>query len=659
MVVVGVLVVSASTTAHAGSFDPTGNFSFDPSAVVIETFDDVTAQQGVTAIHAGDAIQGAAYVNVNTTQNAASFPLATPAQDASYVGHMFARTNRVVATVNVAYPSDGGAPSFGARFYPSGTVTSDGWYEVVTNPFSLQGSRSPEVSLVITASGADVDAFELDASGQFKALSTCSPPFDSACASNEFCGTGWCNDGNPFVPPLPPASERADVLAYFQSRMSNIFGGRYSRLNYLPNALATFDGLATAPDAWSFWNGIVTAIHRLHDWHTQVFGPVSINGQGLIPVCFDEGDADLTHAVAPKDPNYFDLLVTHVGPASTLVPGDRLVAVNGMHPFDFFNSLDTVYWGTWHADDPDAHAEAAEYMIPAIRRYATNITIIHCPTSSTCGAPQTIAVADLPYDDGNNTYPYCDHRPLYHLGTNGPNPVTHDSYDGPFYGVVTDSQPGENIYGMIWDDVYLDGTSANPYLPAYTAFQTGANAVILDHRLGNGGDVPGATYLTSLYRTSATIAAWPGFGLTLGEFDNYTNSFGLSLYSQALATGGGYQVGSSSANTALPVALMIARDGSASDWFPRGMTQGSPNIRLFGRHTAGAFSSYILFDYYSNFSWRFASGDLLNPDGTTNLGTGVQPDEEIVPLQSDLLAGVDTVYARALDWVRTCTTCRQ
>jgi C-terminal processing protease CtpA/Prc len=104
---------------------------------------------------------------------------------------------------------------------------------------------------------------------------------------------------------------------------------------------------------------------------------------------------------------------------------------------------------------------------------------------------------------------------------------------------------------------------------------------------------------------------------------------------------------------------MIARDGSASDWFPRGMTQGSPNIRLFGRHTAGAFSSYFLFDYYSNFSWRFASGDLLNPDGSTNLGTGVQPDEEIVPLQSDLLAGVDTVYARALDWVRTCTTCRQ
>ena len=54
-----------------------------------------------------------------------------------------------------------------------------------------------------------------------------------------------------------------------------------------------------------------------------------------------------------------------------------------------------------------------------------------------------------------------------------------------------------------------------------------------------------------------------------------------------------------------------------------------------------------------------ASGDLIIPDGTTHLGHGVPPDEEIVPLQSDLMRGRDTVYRRALDWVRTCTTCRQ
>ena len=93
----------------------------------------------------------------------------------------------------------------------------------------------------------------------------------------------------------------------------------------------------------------------------------------------------------------------------------------------------------------------------------------------TCGAPQTIPVSQLPYDDGSYTYPYCDNRPLYHIS--GPNPTTHDSYDGPFYGVVNESGPGENIYNMVWDDVYLDpSSSTNDYQPAYDAFQANANA---------------------------------------------------------------------------------------------------------------------------------------------------------------------------------------
>jgi hypothetical protein len=647
--------------ARAGTFDPSGNFSFDPTAVVVQTFDDVAPQDQMTIVRAGDAVQGATYIDVNVTNgNPVSFPIVLPAKDASYVARMFARTNRVVATINVNYPNDNGSPSFGAHFNPSGTVTSDGWYEVVTNPFSVQGSRNPTASLTINANFADVDALEIVPSGTFVNFAQCSPPVDAACGAHQYCETGWCRDGNNGVPPLPPPDERDDVLAYFRNRLSIFFGGAYSRANYLPNALATIDSLHAAPDAWTFWNGIVTAIHRLHDWHTTLGGPVNLAGQGLIPACFVEGDADLSHAIVPKDPNYFDVLVSHIGPASTILkPGDRLVAVNGMHPIAFVESLDSLDWGMWRADDPDTHAEAVERMIPVIRRFATNITYIHCdPVLMTCGAPVTIAVTDLPFDDGTALYPYCDHRPLYHLGANGPDPVAHNSYNGPFYGVAVESQTDEDIYNMVWNDVYIDGTSANPYAPAYDAIQANAKAVILDHRLGNGGDVEGAQYLTSIFRPEATIASWAGFNQTLGEFDSYTTSFGLSLYQVSLPTGA-YEVGSSTANTKLPTALLIARDGSASDWFPLGMQGGSPNVRVFGRHTAGAFSSYFVFDYFSNFTWRIASGDLINPDGTTHLGNGVRPDEEIVPLQSDLLAGVDTAYARALDWVRTCTVCRQ
>jgi hypothetical protein len=43
----------------------------------------------------------------------------------------------------------------------------------------------------------------------------------------------------------------------------------------------------------------------------------------------------------------------------------------------------------------------------------------------------------------------------------------------------------------------------------------------------------------------------------------------------------------------------------------------------------------------------------VRTDGTTHLGEGVLPTEDILPKQSDLLVGKDTVYDRALTWLRT------
>ena len=116
--------------------------------------------------------------------------------------------------------------------------------------------------------------------------------------------------------------------------------------------------------------------------------------------------------------------------------------------------------------------------------------------------------------------------------------------------------------------------------------------------------------------------------------------------------GDAYDVGSPNARTDLKTALLLARDGSASDWFPFGML-GLTNVRVFGRRTAGAFSSYLQFDYFGQINWRLASGDLVRTDGTTHLGEGVLPTDEVLPRQSDLLVGKDTAYDRALTWLRT------
>ncbi len=654
------LVAAAFATlavdAHAGSFDENGRFRFDDGALVRETFTAQRAQKAMKIVSGDDAIDGASYGNVDSQQDQFSMPVAFPKVDGSYRGRMFARKNRAIASVNVSYPADGGSPGFYARFFPTGLVTSDGWYELATAPFSVEGSRGATGTLTIFGSGVDVDAFELVPDGKFGKLAACTPPVDSACRANEQCIAGWCRDGNLALPPLPPARDRADVVAYFQNRLRFFFGGRYTRQNRLPVALATLARARDAGSGWEFWNGVVMAIRQLRDWHTTMNGPSFAGGRGALPICFVEGDADLSHGVAPKDPKYFDVLVSHVGTQknSGLKPGDRLVAVNGMHPIAFAETLEGSDWNMWRANDPGTNAEPVERMSGLIRRFADNFTIVRC-NGATCGAPETISVASLP--DGNAPQPYCDHRPGYHFASGGPDPAIHDSYNGPFHGLLADSQSGEDLYGMVWNDVYLDQQN-NPYAEGMDEFRAKAKGVVLDHRLGNGGVEPAAEYLTRLFRQPATLAAWGGFHLTTTLYDDpFGATEGQALY-KLFVNEEPYKVGDVQArNTNMPTALLIARDGSASDWFPLGMV-GLNNVRVFGRQTAGAFSSYIEFDYYGQLAWRLASGDLVEPDGNTRIGRGVVPTEEVVPKQSDLVQGRDTAYLRALEWIRTCTGCK-
>jgi hypothetical protein len=104
----------------------------------------------------------------------------------------------------------------------------------------------------------------------------------------------------------------------------------------------------------------------------------------------------------------------------------------------------------------------------------------------------------------------------------------------------------------------------------------------------------------------------------------------------------------------MPVALLIHRDGSASDFFPLGMKGASSKVKLFGpAPTAGAFSTYYQMRYWAGLSWRMASGDTITAAGQARIGHGVEPDFVVLPKQSDLLAGKDTIHEAALAWLRT------
>lgn len=645
--------------AHAGTFDPAGNFVADPAAVFRYGFDTVSADQAGLSLgtEAGAAIEGTGYAVLDSQDALLQLPLPDGLEPGTYTLRLHARHNRVVGGVTVSYattPADPGDPSFYATAYPTGVVTSDGWYEIATAPFSLDPTRAFTASVFMYASGADVDALELvKEAAPATALKTCAKAYDPVCSASEFCASGFCRDGNVTVPSVPPAEAGgAQALAsYMQSRLDHFFGGRYTRSVRLPLGTQVLGAIPATASRWELWNGLATTLHRLRDWHTSMSGPTDVEGRGAFPLCFVEGDADLSHTAAPLDPAYPDVLVSHGTQEDALSgnfgPGDRLVAIDGMHPFAWMDSLDAVDWGYWHSNDPDGHAEAAERLRNNIRRFARELTVLRCDrTARTCAAaPETVLVSSLPTVEPQS-YPTCDHRPSYLIP--GPDPVSH-RVRGNQVGAVIGTTPEEAINAMVWNNVSADGTT-NPFTSALATLTTGAKGVILDHRTGNGGTEIAAEFLTQPFRAPALLGASTSFNLTLGLFDDPFD--GLSLFNLRKNNGqDGYNVGSDTYVTTIKTALLLARDGSASDWFPLGM-KGAPNVRIFGRKTAGAFSSFFQFDYYGGLAWQFGSGDFVQADGTATLGHGVEPDEMILPTQSDLIEGKDTVVMRALAWIR-------
>lgn len=643
--------------AQAGSFDEAGSFVPDPAAVFSLGFDTVTPDQvGLTLGEEPGTLEGTGYAVLDSQE--AYFEQALPGnlEPGTYTLRLYARHNRVVGGVTVGYATtdaDRGDPSFYATLYPTGVVTSDGWYEIATAPFSLDPVRAFSASVFLYASGADIDALELvREAAPALAIKACTKAYDPVCSAHEFCSAGFCRDGNVTVPGVPTeAGGTGKLTAFLQSRLDLFFGGKLTRENRLPIADQLLTGLATAQSRWEVWNGIATALRRLRDWHTSMSGPTDFEGRGAFPLCFVEGNADSSQSAGASDSTLPDVLVSHGNPdpiaSSGLGPGDRLVAVDGQHPIAWMDSLDAVDWGYWHANDPDVHAEAAERLRNAIRRFAHELTIVRCDrTAHTCAAAaETLLVNDLPKEEPD-LYPSCDHRPGYLI--DGPDPVTH-RVRGNQVGTVKDTTEEEAIRAMVWNGVYAQG--GNPFATALATLTTGAKGVILDHRTGNGGTEYAAELLTQPFRAEALLGASTSFNLTLGLFDEPFD--GISLFDARKNNAqDGYNVGSAGFDPNLKTALLLARDGSASDWFPLGLKNASANVRIFGRRTAGAFSSFFQFDYYGNLAWQFASGDYVEENGQTRIARGVEPDEVLVPKQSDLLQGKDTVALRALAWIR-------
>lgn len=673
-------VLALGSAASAGELSPAGGLEFTAAAELTLDFEDADALPALECEacsvsvqeSAADelALEGDAYLALSSDSETLRLSLLPPAlpsagppglqRSGRYEARLWVRHARVIAHIaRKAYATRDLVP-----LYPTGRTTSDGWVELASAAIDLDplGAASAphtapleELSLEVQGSGVQLDAFELIRLGDYQAEKACLGAFDSACGAGELCVAERCRDINQLVPPLPDAEHRTAVAEYLMQRVELIFGGGLTRREFRPAALEAMRGMLTASSAADYWGAYERGVRLLHDAHTVMRSTLrGVRSDRRLAACFIEGRADLSQGVWASNPAYADILVSHVGASNNLglIPGDRLVAVDGLHPIAWARSIISVNARYRSSTDPDVYGELVEQLHDQIPSFARTFSVVRCdPLTAACSdRVETLSVAALPISEDDQ--PGCDNRPRYHQ-LDPPEGAELHRLEAPWRSLVSDATDAERIYGVTWNDLLPD--EAAFFRQSNALFKAEARGVILDHRTGNGGVLDAPTAITELVRTPQLLSIGSFMSVAADDFPQ-DSAAGVSLFSKLLTLGGAglaFEVGSDSPDLALPVALLIHRDASASDWLPHGM-KGAPMVRIFGPHeTAGAFSSFYQFDYWSGFGAQLASGDTVTAQGEMLIGHGIAPDEVVEHTQSDLLAGRDAPYLRALAWVRS------
>ena len=663
-------LLGVQSPAKAGDFDARGVFSFASDAVVKESF------EAFSPIEAGGS--KAEPVDSQTALDGQKILRLTLANEGLRLAVDLVSGFGVVrlsywmrgdAVGGLAVDSDE-RPSNLAQAYPTGRVTSDGWMEMRTAPIAIDGQGKGLDARVFFAGydgsetrTLDVDAVEIERLGDAVEPPSCQGiDLQGACGPEQLCLAGRCHDAAGWFPPLPVEENRDRLIDYWKQKIHDTYGPILPRKTAMPDALHTLEAARNASSNVVFWSRFAESIRRLRDAHTYTRSP-SLSQLSFGPplnVCFFEGIGDRSQAAWPSDPSFGDILVSHTGTSHTwgLRQGDRLVAVDGIHPVAWVRSLMAHSLWTWEADEPRQVANTVSLLRQLIPLHARTVTVVHCDAmAKSCDDKATVlTVAQMEPASPALEPISCDNRPFYHVPSA---PENHDFGDSlADESVVLEdwldtSSPEEGLRGIVWNSLLggWPGSKLDAQLrQATTTWKASARGVLMDHRQGHGGTMVTADILISFSRQGAVPLA-SLFRNRAADEGPQTLEEGKELFLKIRGYAG-IHVGSNAPQVHIPVAFLTTWDVSASDFLPY-LMKGASQVRLFGPGpTMGAFGTFFQYSYWGGLRWSLGAEDSLTPEGITLCGRGVDPDEVVFPKQSDLLEGKDTVHEAAVHWLR-------
>jgi len=100
-----------------------------------------------------------------------------------------------------------------------------------------------------------------------------------------------------------------------------------------------------------------------------------------------------------------------------------------------------------------------------------------------------------------------------------------------------------------------------------------------------------------------------------------------------------------------PVAVLVDELSASTSEIMAGGLQDLERARIFGRTTAGAALPSVIDKLPNGDGFQYAIANYISHGGVTLEGTGVVPDEEIIPTRDKLLTGVDPAVEAARQWI--------